>query len=256
MSGAVPLLDYPLPVLGFFAGAVAAGGLVKGIAGFGMPMVAVSLVASVTGPAQAIALLAVPNIGSNVLQALHSGHYREMFLRFWPALLPLVIVTVMAAQILTKIDVATASWSLGLVVLAFVAVQSARLPIAGAIKTREAWLSPLVGCVSGFLGGISSFFGPPVTMYLIALRLPKEHFISATALFFAVGGVPLYATLALNGILDGAAFAASILAVGPTFVGFFCGRILARRIPQRVFDKLILVVLTAIGLNLLRRGLA
>ena len=85
--------------------------------------------------------------------------------------------------------------------------------------------------------------------------VPRDHFIGAIALAFFVGGVPLYLTLALNGILNLAEFTASVLAVIPALAGFALGRFVSRLIPQRAFEYLILGVLALIGLNLLRLGL-
>ncbi len=250
----MPLIEYPFPTLAFFAVAVAAGGLVKGISGFGMPMVSVSLVASVTGPAQAIALVAVPNMGANVWQAIHSGRYREMLTRLWPLLIPLFVVTYFSAQVLTKIDAALASRALGVLVIAFGIIQFTKFSMLVSPR-REQVMSPLVGATAGLVGGLSSFFGPPVTMYLIALKLPKEDFIAATAVCFLVGGVALYTNFAINGILDGPEFGASTLAVIPVVCGIAMGRALSRRIPQKSFEHLVLVILVLVGLNLLRRGL-
>lgn len=251
----MPLIEYPYPTLAFFAAAVAAGGLVKGISGFGMPMVSVSLIASVTGPAQAIALVAVPNMGANIWQAVHSGRYRAMLVRLWPLLLPLFVVTYFAAQILSGIDAALASRFLGILVIAFGVVQFTKLSVN--VSPRwEKFVSPVVGVTAGLVGGMSSFFGPPVTMYLIALKLPKEDFIAATAVCFLVGGTALYTNFAINGILGGLEFGASALAVVPVIGGFALGRTLSRRVPQTSFDYLILAVLMLVGLNLLRRGFA
>ena len=248
------LLEYSSQTLVFFAVAAALGGLVKGAAGFGLPMVSVSLVASVTGPAQAIALLAVANIGTNIWQATSGGHYRAMLVRFWTLLVPLFFVTFLATQMLVVIDQAVASLLLGCVVIAFSLLQLSHVHLTVRHEWTR-WMSPIVGLTSGLLGGISSFFGPPVTMYLVALRLPKDHFVSAIALCFLVGGAALYSNLVFNGILNLAPAQASVLAAVPAFVGLWAGRRLLRLISQHRFERLVLFVLLLIGLNLLRRGL-
>ena len=50
-----------------------AGGLVKGVLGIGLPRVVVPAIATLTSPPQAIALLLVPALSSNVMQAYQAG---------------------------------------------------------------------------------------------------------------------------------------------------------------------------------------
>jgi uncharacterized membrane protein YfcA len=247
------LSDYSFGTLVFFALAAGAGGFVKGIAGFGMPLISVSLIASVTGPAQAIMLMMAPNLGSNILQAFQAGQTRAVLMRFWSLILPLVITTFIASQILVSIDPATASFVLGILVLAFTALQLSKFSVT--ISARgERFAGPFIGLISGFLGGVSSFFGPPLTMYLVALKLPKTEFIGTTATCFTVGFAALYLNLALNGLISRDVLIISVAAAVPTILGYGLGRKLSRRIGQQTFEYIILSVLGLVGLNLLRRG--
>src|SRR3546814_3191083 len=38
-------------------------------------------------------------------------------------------------------------------------------------------LAPFVGFAAGLIGGIASFFSPPLLMFLVMLRLPKDEFV-------------------------------------------------------------------------------
>lgn len=248
------LADLSLSLLIFGAATFFVGGAVKGIAGFGLPLVAVPILANVVDPKIVIALMAVPVLASNLWLSVRGGHLGEMLRRFWPLLVTLVLFTVLGAQLLAWIDPGTASLLLGVAVLLFCASQI--IPAVGKVPPRwERWLNPVVGGVAGLVGGISNFFGPVLIAYLIALRLPKDAFVASLTLFFVVSAIPLYGTLAVGGILDGGVLLASMAATVVVFIGVAVGARLRGIIPEDAFRKALFVILALIALNLIRRGL-
>ena len=108
---------------------------------------------------------------------------------------------------------------------------------------------------AGFLGGLSNLFGPVIVMFLVALGLPKDEFVSAVALLFLIGSTTLYLTLIVNGLLAADEAATSFAAALPTLAGVALGQRLRDHIPQETFNRILLVLLFVIGLNLIRRGL-
>lgn len=248
------LADLSLSLLIFGAATFFVGGAVKGIAGFGLPLVAVPILANAVDPKVVIALMAVPVLASNLWLSVRGGRLGEMLRRFWPLLVTMVLFTVVGAQLLAWIDAGTASLLLGLAVLLFCASQI--MPAVRKVPPRlERWLSPVVGGVAGLIGGISNFFGPVLIAYLIALRLPKDAFVSSLTLFFVVSAFPLYGTLAVGGILDREVLLASMAATVVVFIGVAVGARLRRIIPEDSFRKALFVILALIAFNLIRRGL-
>ena len=65
----------------------------------------------------------------------------------------------------------------------------------------------------------------------------------------------LYATLFLNGLLTLELVGLSAAGAVPMGAGLLLGGRLRERIPQRTFERLLLLVLFLIGINLVRRGL-
>ena len=121
-----------------------------------------------------------------------------------------------------------------------------------------ATLNPISGNFSilgGFLGGISTMWGPPMVMYFIMIRLPKEAFIRAVGLVWFAGSLPLVLGYIDNGILTARTAQMSALAALPAFAGLWLGQWLRGRIPQETFRKVVLLALFVIGLNLIRRAL-
>src|SRR5581483_4759156 len=68
------------------AGALFLGGFTKGIAGLGLPMIAIPLLAFAVKLPTAVALLVIPTVVSNLFQAFQRGAFLPVLRRFWPFL--------------------------------------------------------------------------------------------------------------------------------------------------------------------------
>ena len=98
-------------------------------------------------------------------------------------------------------------------------------------------------------------YGPVLIPYLIALRLPKDHFVGAIGTLYLVGIVPLLFAFAGHGIMGPAEFAWSGAAALPVFAGMLFGQWLRRRIDQERFRRAVLTLLFFTGLSLVWRAL-
>lgn len=231
-----------------------AAGTVKGTLGIGLPLVAVPLLATVLDLPTAIALMVVPVLTSNVIQAVQGKKKMAILRRFWPLLVTLVPFTIFTAQFLSSVDLRTGSLVLGVIVVLFSLTQLVRFRFSIS-ERQERFLNPTVGAVAGLLGGLSNLFGPPLIMYLVALKLEKDDFVTTIGLLFIVASATLYATLASVGVLTFENGLASLVAAFPVMAGVFLGARLRSRIHQKAFERVLMVVLVLIGLNLIRRGL-
>ena len=231
------------------------GGVIKGTIGIGMPLFIVPVMATVIEPITVIALLLVPILSTNFLQMIEGGNYRVTVNRFKSLLFSMLGTTIIGVQVLARIDAITVSLILGCIVATFCILQLFSLRPTMP-KQLEVYLNPIVGATAGLLGGVSTLFGPPLVMYLIALRLPKEEFIAAVAQLFFVAGAILYITLAVTGVLTFQLVVASAFITIPVAIGLAIGRKIRRRIGrEEIFQRILVAVLLIAGLNLIRRGL-
>jgi len=120
----------------------------------------------------------------------------------------------------------------------------------------ERLLRPVVGLAAGFIGGVSSFYGPPMIIFLISLRLSKEAFIKAIGLSFFVGIISMIISLAAFEVLGPWDFFWSGSAAGPTVIGLLLGQYLRNRIPEKGFRRILIIVFLLSGINLIRQALA
>lgn len=235
------------------AAAFGLGGFIKGVVGLGLPMIAVPLIATVFDPRTAIAAMILPIMGSNYIQARQGGSIVEIASRFRWLLIPMVAGSIVGAAVITSIKLDHAALILGILVATFALTTLAgwqpRLP--SGVDRR---LRPVIGLVSGLIGGMSSFFAPTVAPYFFTLGLDKNTFIRAMGVTFLVGEAPLFIGLAVTGFAPPGVWAVS--AAGWATVGIFMalGARVRQHIPQKHFMTLVGATLLIVGLNMIRRA--
>lgn len=230
-------------------------GISKGVIGVGIPLISVPVLSGVMHPASTISVLALPIVLSNIWQALEGRRFGLTLRRFWPAVITIVIGSLLGAQFITTIDQQAAQIVLGVVVLLYAGSQLLKLVIPPPPPATEKAWTAVAGFMSGCLGGFAAYFGPPMIMYMLALRVTKDEFISGTAMLYLIGALPLFATLAWKGVLGGTELTLSAAGTVLILGAMVIGRWLRDKVSQEAFRKALLVVLLIMALNMLRRGL-
>ena len=72
------------PLLIFIAAAFLLAGFIKGVIGLGLPTVSMGLLAVTMPPAQALAIVIVPAIVTNIWQTFVGPYLRDIVRRLWP----------------------------------------------------------------------------------------------------------------------------------------------------------------------------
>ncbi|MEX0971162.1 MAG: sulfite exporter TauE/SafE family protein [Paracoccaceae bacterium] len=231
-------------------------GLVKGTLGFGLPMIAISGLGSIYAAEIAIAALIIPTLATNLWQGLRNGPAAAFgSLRdYWRLNLVMLVMIWATAQLVTSIPSHVLLLFLGGVVTFFGMVQVLgwRPQIAA---RHNKWLQYCVGFVSGFIGGLSGVWGPPILLFLLSLNTPKVELVRVQGLCFLTGSVVLGAAHLQSGVLNATTIPLSALLLVPTLVGMAIGFKVQDRLNQEWFRKVTLIVLVLAGANLLRRGM-
>ncbi len=235
------------------AAALLAGGLAKGMLGVGLPMIAVPLLSTFILVPDAVALVYLPVLVTNIWQAFQGGYFRIALGRFWPMLIFIVAGTWLGARMLVTIDPVVLAAILGTIVIAF-SLTSLTQPHFRVPERHELWISLVVGLIAGFLGGLSLFIGPAIIMFLVALHLKKEEFIGSVGLVYTATLIPIGALYVGYGVLREEHTLLALLATVPVLLGMLLGQWVRGRIDQERFRKTLLVMLVVIGLNLIRKA--
>lgn len=254
-------MDSILPLLtpAAWAGAVAvalAASFVKGAVGFAMPMIMVSGLALFLPAETALALLIVPTLVSNALQAFRQGARAawQAVTQYWRYMIVLLVMIALSAQLVTMLP----AWALYLLlgvpitVLAALQLSGVRFHVR---PERRAVTDVAVGSLAGFTGGLSGVWGPQTVLYLTALEVPKTESVRVQGVLYGAGGITLLLAHIRSGVLNAETAPASLALVPVALVGMWLGFRVQDRLDQDRFRRWTLVVLIVAGANLVRRGL-
>ena len=229
-------------------------GIVKGVIGFGLPTVALALLAATIGLTEAIALMLVPSLVTNLWQAIAGGHGRDVLSRIWPYLLPAALTVWFGALVLTRVDVVYLSALLGLLLIAYAGFGLGR-PHLSIAPGREIWLAPLLGAVNGAITGMTGTFVVPGVMYLQALGLQRDALVQAMGMLFFTLTAALAIALHSSSLITTELGALSAISVAPALIGMVLGAALRRRMPEDLFRRIFFLSLLGLGLYILIRAL-
>jgi len=228
-------------------------GIVKGTTGMGLPTVTMGVLGLFMAPAEAAALVIVPELITNVWQFASGPNRLALMARAWPMLLPMALVTWAAAGLMTGSHAANAATALGAVLMVYAAVGLARVRVAVS-RRLERWLSPLVGAVTGVITGATGVLVIPAGPYFEALGLEKDELIQALGLSFSVSTLALAAGLASRGAFHLSAAGASLLCTVPALAGVVVGQWIRDKLNAETFRRLFFLGLLLLGADLVARS--
>ena len=233
--------------------AVLAGGLVKGTLGFGMPMVALPIIAFIIPPTTAMILLCAPIFLTNFLQIKFRQGVSSY--RFLPMFLSLIIGLIIGARLILEIDVKTITQIIAVSIIFAALVNCFGIKIKNINKNHENSITSLIGFGSGILGGLSTFYGPPMLAYLVAVDLPKEKFVRTVSTMYFIGSFPLYGSLIYYGFATKEDLIFSLILIIPAFIAQQVGTKIRDKFNQKQFRICILITLIILGFSLLVKTL-
>lgn len=236
--------------------ALGLGGMVKGVVGFALPLVSLSVMASFLPVETAVGLLILPTLVANLLQSTRNGMGAAWgSLRRYAFLNAVLMATILvSAQLLVLLPEQLLFALLGLMVGGLGTVQLLGWrPTFPPARRRLAELA--TGVVAGFFGGFSGSWGPPLVLYLLAAGVPKPEMVRVQSVSYLLGSVVLLGAHLRSGVLNALTLPVSAWLALPAMAGMLVGYRLQDRLDQELFRRVTLLVLILAGLNLLRRGL-
>ena len=243
-------VDFPwLPFVLIFV----LGGSVKGALGVGLPLVAVPLLSLWLPSPQAIAMLAVPVLSSNLWQAMEGKRFMQSLKRFRGLILAQLMATVLTVRMTLAMTSSQLNVMLALALLLAVGLMAFQ-PTLRISPKQEHLAGTGVGLFSGLLGGVSSITGPVVITYLLSLRLERDTFIRSISVIYFVGALPLYSAMLWFGRLEVLDFAMSTVALVPMAAGLAIGKMLRLWLNEAVFRKILLAFLALLAVLLLLKA--
>ena len=228
--------------------AVLAGGLIKGTLGFGMPMVALPIIAFIIPATTAMIILCAPILLTNFLQIKFKQGISSY--RFLPMILCLIIGLLVGARLILEINLNTITQIIAISIIFAALINCFGFKIQNPKKSRERVITSIIGFGSGILGGLSTFYGPPMLAYLVASDLPKEKFVRTVSVMYFIGSFPLYGSLIYYGFATKEDIIMSVFLILPAFISQQIGTRIRDKINQKQFRICILVTLIILGISL------
>ncbi len=222
-----------------------------GISKTGLPGVAtltVSLMVLTVGDARQSAAWAAPIlITADVFAVAYWRRHAEARALF--SLVPWVAAGMLAGGFALSLDEHLLRRVVAAIVLIMLAIALWRRRRATTDVPGRPWF---YGVSTGFATTVANASGPIMGLYLLTKRLSKEQFVATGAWFFFVVNVTKLPIYAWHRLFSRSSIVFDALMVPAVVCGACLGPWLVRRIPQRSFELLI-IVLSALSLLFLFR---
>lgn len=236
---------------GVFAIAVALGlgGLLKGITGAGVPVVAVPIIAAVYDIKIAVALLVIPNLVTNLWQGFKYRHHpleKGFAAKYgFAGALGAGLGTIMLAYL----PASALSITIAAIIFAYIGLRlfkpNMQLPMDRA--KRLVWSAGLSG---GILQGAVGVSAPIAVTFLNSMRIPRSNFVFTISVFFASMCVVQLPVQIAYGLMNWNIAMFGLLAIIPLFATIPLGEWVGKRLSPIIFDRAILVVLACLAVRL------
>lgn len=233
----------------------ALGGVLKGATGAGAPIVAVPIIALFYDLPTAVTIFVMPNLLSNLWQVWAYRRdqlpaalsYRLAGTGLFGAAIGTVMLAYLPTDFLTMM--------VGALVIAYIGFRMVkpdwRLEYAAALRI----VMP-VGTVAGVLQGALGISAPVSLTFLNAMKPERAQFIATVSLFFIAMAVAQLPVMIGFGLMTVERFWISCLALIPLMAFMPLGAAIARHVPRSVFDKIILILLGFIAVQLIVEAIA
>ncbi|MCA6103987.1 sulfite exporter TauE/SafE family protein [Bradyrhizobium australafricanum] len=233
----------------FIAFAFLLGGFVKGTLGLGLPTVAMGLLATTMAPGQAIAIVIVPAIVTNIWQTFVGPYLRDILKRLWPLMLGTVAGIWINAGLLTGPYAAYGTVVLGVLLVIYAIVGLSRFSFKVA-QRDEKWIGGIVGVITGLISAATGVQVIPSMPFMQAIGMEKDELVQALGVFFTTATVALAFNLTASGLLTAATALPGAVAMAASFTGMFIGQAVRTRMHPEVFRRWFLIAMILLGIYL------
>ncbi len=154
---------------------------------------------------------------------------------------------------LGRIDDRQAKVLIGIIVLALLAVHLVRRSRPAAEERAEYgwWYAPVIGILAGFTTLVANAAGPLMIIYLLSMRLPKMEFMGTGAYYFLLMNLFKVPFMMNLGLIDAHSFKGNLLLLPAVIVGALAGRVILKKLDQKLFENLALGLSAVAGVKLL-----
>ena len=222
----------------------------KGVTGLGFSTTCLPILALFIGLKDALPLVIIPSVCSNLIVMRQAGRFGETLRRFWPMLLALLPGLVLGLWTLARIDGVQAGAVLGVMLLLWCAFSVAK-PDMRLPARWERPLAPISGCLTGVINGVTGSQVMPAVPFLMTLHLDRNLFIQAINCSFTLSSAVMAIGLGRLGLFARDELLISAFGACFVFLGLRLGSAIRHRLSEKLFRGGIMVMLSVMGLSLI-----
>ena len=220
--------------------------IAKGVTGLGFSTMCLPFLAMTVGLKEALPLLIIPSIATNLVVMRGAGRFGETLKQFWPMLAATIPGLGLGLWALSAVDGRLAGALLGGVLMAWCLFAytnpNLRLPASWAQP-----LGPVSGFLTGVVNGITGSQVMPAMPYLMALHLDRNLFIQAINCSFTMSSLIMAVGLNHIGLFTMDTTIVSIVGVVLAFSGARLGERIRHRLSSDAFRLALLAILALMG---------
>ena len=233
----------------FIAAVFLLAGFVKGVIGLGLPTVSMGLLAVAMAPAQALAIVIVPGILTNIWQTFAGPYFLGIVRRLWPMLLGLAVGIWLNADMMTGPYARYGTVLIGILLVIYAIIGLRKVAIT--VRPRdEKWAGGVIGLVTGVISAATGVQVVPSMPFMQALGMKKDELIQALGVFFTVATVAQAFNLSAAGILDESTALPGVIALAASFTGMAIGQAVRTRLEPEAFRRWFLIAMILLGIYL------
>lgn len=224
-------------------------GFVKGVLGLGLPTVAIGLLATRMPPAQALAIVIVPAIVTNIWQTF-AGHYlRDIVRRLWPLMAGTVSGILLGGGLMTGPYARLGTLVLGILLMVYAIIGLRQLHFT-VVAAHEKWVGGIVGLITGVISAATGIQVIPSMPFMQAIGMEKDELVQALGVFFTTATLGLAFNLTDAGLLGAATALPGAIAMAGAFIGMAIGQQVRGRMNAVTFRRWFLIAMILLGLYL------
>jgi uncharacterized protein len=227
------------------------GGATIGLTGFGFALVAVPLLSLLLSPKIVVPIVVVLDLFILVWLTYRNRKFIE-----FKRVLPILIAGVIGLPIGTYALISLNTDILRILVGAIIALFAIALLIGFEKKVKHELRALLpLGIISGMLAGSVKMPGPPIILFLENQHTDKRHFRADLISYFTLLSIFTIPMFFIGGLITKEVITYASYFLIPMILGTFLGIKFVNKFNEELFRKVVLVLVTIVGILAIITGL-
>jgi uncharacterized protein len=239
----------PDSLIVLIAAVFALAGFVKGVIGLGLPTVSMGLLAVAMTPLQALAIVILPALVTNIWQTFVGPYLRDIVRRLWPLMLGTVIGIWSCGGLMTGPYARYAAIVLGILLAIYALVGLVKFSLSVAPE-NERWVGGVVGLITGAVAAATGVQVIPSMPFMQSIGMEKDELVQALGVFFTVSTAAQAFNLTAAGLINASTALPGVVAMVAAFAGMFIGQSVRTRLRPDAFRRWFLIAMLLLGIYL------